>query len=127
MSIDFLLDLERDLERGKDVFGCPAIAKNQWELARTPEELQKTANRVAQQKRLPVNICRLIHISQIIGENMFLVPIKIGDPGPRGEQNVQWATVETQEAAEMMRDVRHGTPPIFRLDVEETIAAPESE
>jgi hypothetical protein len=63
----------------------------------------------------------LISKADAIAGDLFLVPTQIGDPGPRGEPQIQWSTVETKEAAEMMRDVKHGPSPFFGMQVEETV------
>lgn len=121
MSIDFLLDLERDIEGGKDIFACPGLGRNQWVLGRGVPELQKAAKRTADHKKMAVNIVRLISKSDAVAGNMFLVPTRIGDPGSRGEPQIEWSTVETKEAAEMMRDVRFGPSPFFAMQVEEAV------
>jgi hypothetical protein len=64
---------------------------------------------------------RLVSKHEAITGDLFLVPTKIGDPGPRGEAQIEWSTVETKEAAEMMRDVRHGPSPFFAMQVEQKI------
>jgi len=121
MSIDWLLDLERDIDNGKDLYACPGTSRNQWIIKPEVEELQKFAKRSANHKKMPANIVRLMSRHDAISGNMFLVPTKIGDPGPRGEAVVEWSIVETKEAAEMMRDVRHGPSPFFAMDVESTV------
>jgi hypothetical protein len=121
MSIDFLMDLERNIDNGKEVFACPGVSRNQWIIGRPLDELKRSAKRSADHKKLPVNIVRLISKSDAIAGDLFLVPTQIGDPGPRGEPQIQWSTVETKEAAEMMRDVKHGPSPFFGMQVEETV------
>ncbi len=128
MSIDHLHDIERDIDNGKDIFACPGVSRNQWMLSSSIEDLRRHAQRAAQHKKMNVNIVRLISPHDAIAGDLFLVPTKIGQPGPRGEAQVEWSTVETREAAEMMRDVRHGPSPFFGMQVEETIesqSAPE--
>ncbi|MCB0310185.1 MAG: hypothetical protein KDD42_03050 [Bdellovibrionales bacterium] len=125
MSIDFLYDLERDLDAGKDFFAVPGIGRNQWVIARTVDDLRRPAQRTVDHKKISVNIVRLLPVSEAVAGNYFLVPTRIGDPGARGEPNIEWSTVETKEAAEMMRDVRHGPSPFFGMQVEETIEPPE--
>jgi hypothetical protein len=56
----------------------------------------------------------------VAGDN-FLVATRIGDPGARGEPQIEWTVVETKEAAEMMRDVRRGSSPFFAIQDEETV------
>ena len=118
MSIDWLLDLERAVDGGKEVFACPGVGKNQWVIGRSAEELKKIAQRAADQKKMAVNIVRLVPKMDAVAGDLFLIPIKIGDPGPRGEPQIEWKPVETREAGETMRDVRHGPSPIFGMQVE---------
>lgn len=122
MSIDFLMDLERVIDNGKEVYACPGVSRNQWIIGKPLEELRKSAKRTADHKKLPVNIVRLISKGDAIAGDLYLVPTTIGEPGARGEPQIQWSTVETREAAEMMRDVKHGPSPFFGMQVEESVA-----
>jgi len=126
MSIDWLLDLERALEHGKEIFACPGVGRNQWQIGKSTDELRKLAQRAADTKRMSVSIVRLALKQDAIAGDMFLVPTGIEDNGPRGEPNIKWTTVETKEAAEMMRDVKHGPCPFFAMQVEETIESGKS-
>ena len=126
MSIDWLFDLERALENGKVVFACPSVGRNQWVMGKSVEELKRTAQRAADHKKLPVDIVRVISAHDAVAGDLFLVPTDIQDPGHRGEPNIKWSTVETKEAAEMLRDVRKGPSPIFAIQVEETVNPKES-
>lgn len=121
MSIDWLLDLERNIDNGREVFACPGVSRNQWIMGKSVDELRKVAKRSADHKKLPVNVVRLIGKGDAIAGDLFLVPTQIGDPGPRGEPQIQWSTVETKEAAEMMRDVKHGPSPFFGMQIEDTV------
>ena len=121
MSIDWLLDLERDIENGKDIFGAPSPSRNQWVIGKSMDELKKTAKRSADSKKLPVNIIKVISKHDTVAGDMYLVPTTIGEPGPKGEPNISWAIVETKEAAEMMRDVKRGPSPFFGMQVTETV------
>lgn len=121
MSIDFLYDVERDVEAGKDVFACPGMGRNQWVVARKIDELKKIAKRTADQKKISVQIVRLIPKSDAVAGNLFLVPTRIGEPGARGEPQIEWTTIETKEAAETMRDVRFGPSPFFGMQNEEAV------
>ena len=121
MSIDFIFELERSIDSGKEIYACPGIGRNQWLFGKTSDELKKPAQRAADNKKMPVNIVRLINKNEVVAGDLFLVPTQIGDPGPRGEPSVQWSTVETKEASEMMKDVRKGPPPFFGMQVTETI------
>lgn len=125
MSIDWLFDLERDIDHGKEIFACPSLARNQWVIGKPLEELQRMAKRVADHNKLPVNIVRLVGKHEAIAGDLFLVPTNIGDPGARGEPQIQWKTIETKEAAEMMRDVRRGPSPFFGMQVFETVEPAE--
>jgi hypothetical protein len=121
MSIDWLMDLERALENGKDIFACPGVGRNQWQISKSIDDLRKTAQRAADSKKMAVNIVRLGLKQDASAGDLFLVPVAIEDNGPRGEPNIKWSTVETKEAAEMMRDVKHGPCPFFSMQVEETV------
>ena len=127
MSIDWLLDLEREIDNGKVFFGCPSISRNQWTITEDKDELTRIASRSAEHKKMSVNIVRLINKLDAIAGDLYLVPTKIGDPGPRGEATIEWSTVETKEAAEMMRDVRHGPSPFFGMQVEQTVSPASAE
>lgn len=121
MSIDFLLELERMVESGKDIFACPGIGRNQWVTGRSVEELRKIAKRAADSKKMAVNIVKLIPKSEAIAGDLYLVPTQIGEPGSRGEPVIGWSTVETREAADMMKDVRKGPAPFFGMQVQESV------
>ena len=121
MSIDFLFELERAIDGGKELFATPGIARNQWVIGKSPDELRKVAKRTADSRKTGTNIVRLISKSEAIAGDQYLVPTQIGEPGPRGEPVIQWSTVDTKEAAELVKDVRKGPPPYFGMQVEETV------
>jgi hypothetical protein len=121
MSIDWLMELERALENGKDVFACPSVGRSSWQVSKSVDELRKVAQKAADMKKISVNIVRLVPKQDATAGDLFLVPTGIDESGPRGEPNIRWSTVETREAAEMMRDVRHGPCPFFAMQVEEVI------
>jgi hypothetical protein len=121
MSIDWLFDLERAIDNGKTIYGCQTVGRNQWVMGKSVEELRKTAQRAADHKKLAVDIVRIVSPHDAVAGDLFLIPTEIGDPGHRGEPNIKWTTVETKEAAEMMRDVRKGPSPIFAIQKEETL------
>ena len=125
MSIDFLMDLERAIDGGKEVYACPGVARNQWHIEKNVDDLRKFAKRAADNRKRAVSIVRLIPKDDAIAGDLFLVPTRIGDLGARGEPQIQWSTVETKEAAEMMRDVRHGPSPYFGMQSVEEIEAAE--
>ena len=121
MSIDWLNDLERDVDNGKPMYACPGVTRNQWVISEAKEDLIRVAERTANHKKMAVNIVRLISKHDAIAGDLFLVPTKIGEPGPRGEIHIDWSTVETKEASEMMRDVRFGPSPYFGMQVEQSV------
>jgi hypothetical protein len=115
MSIDFLIDLEREIDNGKVIYACQGTGRNQWLISKSIDELRKLAKRAADGRKLGVNIVRLISKHDAVTGDLFLVPITIDEPGNRGEPQIKWSTVETKEAAEMMRDVRRGPSPYFGM------------
>ena len=121
MSIDWLLDLEREISFGKDYFAAPGMGRNQWVIKRSVSELRPVATRAAEHRKLPVSIVRLALPDEVVQGENFLVPVKIGDAGARGEPQIEWSTVETKEAAELMRDLRNGRSPFFAMQIQETI------
>ncbi len=121
MSIDWLLDLERDIDNGKEVLGCSNVGRNQWVIGKPLEELRKVAKRTADMTKIPVNIVRVVSFRDAVAGDLYLVPVEIGEPGVRGEPQVQWKTIETREAAETMRDVRRGPSPYFGMQVVEAV------
>jgi hypothetical protein len=127
MSIDFLYDLEREVDNGKEYYACPNLGRNQWTIAETIEELEKISTRTANHKKIPIKVVRLISKHDAVGGDLYLVPTKIGEPGPRGEPFIEWSVVETKEASEMMRDVRHGPSPFFAMTVEHIVDPVESD
>ena len=122
MSIDWLHDLERAIENGREYYVTQSVGRSNWVVGRSVEELRKNAQRAANHRKLPVAIARLVPKDDTVTGDLFLVPVEIGDPGHRGEPNIRWTTVDTKEAAEMMRDVRHGPSPVFGMQIEETLA-----
>ena len=118
MSIDWLLDLERMVDNGRVFYATPGPGRNQWVIGKTIEDLEPIARRAADSKKIPVNIVRIVSPHDTMAGDLFLVPVEIGEPGNRGEPMVKWSTVDTKEAAEMMRDVRKGPSPIFGMQIE---------
>lgn len=121
MSIDWILELERAIDNGKPMFACPGLSRNQWVISRSIDDLKKVAKRAADTKKMAVNIVQLVSKQDAVAGDLYLVPTTIGDPGPRGEPVIQWSTVETREAADMMRDVKHGPSPFFAMQVQQTV------
>lgn len=127
MSIDWLYELERAVENGKEIYATQSVGRAQWTIGKSKEDLLRAAERTANHRKLPVSIARLVCKDDTIAGDLFLVPIEIGDPGHRGEPNIKWSAVDTKEAAEMMRDVRHGPSPVFGLQIEDTIEPTQRE
>lgn len=121
MSIDYLLDLDREINFGKDYFACPGPGRNQWIISRSMDELRTVAKRAANLKKLAVSVVRLTTPHEAVAGENFLVPVRIEEAGARGEPQIQWSTVETREAAELMRDLRRGGSPYFAMQVQEEI------
>lgn len=121
MSIDYLFEIERALDAGKELYACAGTGRNQYVIAKTIDDLRKTAKRTADTQKMAVVISRLISKSEAVAGDQFLVPVEIGDPGARGEPQVKWKVVDTKDAAEMFKDVRKGPPPFFGMQVEETV------
>jgi hypothetical protein len=121
MSIDFLFELERQIDNGKSIYACPGLSRDQWVMGKGVDELRKTAQRAADSRKMSVQVFRLISKHDAVTGAMYLVPTHIDEPGSRGEPQIKWRQVETKDAAEMMRDVRHGPSPYFAMEVEETV------
>jgi hypothetical protein len=120
MSIDYLEDLERIVDNGKEIFVTPGVQSSEWELSSDLETLRKKAQRTANALKFQVNIYKLINKGDIISDDSFLVVRKILDPSARGEPRFQWGIVDTKEAAEMLRDVSQGPTPYFGATVFES-------
>ena len=125
MSIDYLRDLDRDLMYGKDIYATQGMGRNQWIISQDKGSLKPIAERTAAHKKFPVDIVRLVPSTDAVAGECFLVPVKIGEQGARGEAMIEWASVETREASELMRDLRYGQSPYFGMQVEETIVPKE--
>jgi hypothetical protein len=120
MSIEFLNDLERDIEMGREVWACPGVSPKDWVFSKTgAEPLRKIAQRTANVTKMKVQIGRLGSRYSVSAATM-LVPTHIGDSGLRGEPHVKWSLVESKEAAEVLRDIRFGPSPYFAFEVEES-------
>lgn len=122
MSIDYLFEIERLIDGGKELYACPGSGRNQWVIGKSVDELRKVAKRSADTQKMAVNIVRLIAKSEAVAGDQFLVPVEIGDPGARGEPQLKWKVVDTKDAAEMFKDVRKGPPPFFGMQLEESVA-----
>lgn len=113
MSIDWLFDLERALENGKDHFAVQGTGKNVWIISRNKEDLIDQAKTLADTKGFPITVYKLIPLSDLKVGCFFLVPIKIEESGRWNEPQIQWSLVETKDAAELVRDLTYGTSPYF--------------
>ncbi len=122
MSIDWLYDIEREIDNGKVILACPGVGQNEWVVGRPIEELKKLARRVCDAKKIQINIVRLVPKHDTLTGDLYLVPTKIESPGARGEPQIKWSVVDTREAAEMMKDLRHGPAPFFGMQIEETVS-----
>lgn len=113
MSIDWLYDLEKSLELGREFFACPGFGRNQWVISKDKEALLTQAQAVANQKGIPTSVYKLATKNEVSLGCFFLVPTRIEDAGPRGEPQILWSLVETKDAAELVRDLRFGASPYF--------------
>ncbi len=121
MAIDFLEDLERSLERGKEFFACPSVNTGDWIIAEDVESIKPKAERAAKSKKHELHIYRLASIHTASFQDGFLVVRKFLEPSRDGTPRMQWVLVETKEAGEMMRDVSQGPSPYFAAMIEETV------
>lgn len=121
MTIDWLFDLERDIDNGKEFFACPGSGRNQWIISKNLDEVKKIAKRTANTKKMPANVVRLAAKGDALAGDIFLVPVQIDEPGARNEPQIKWSAVDTREAAEMMRDVRKGPSPFFTMQQIEAV------
>lgn len=120
MSLDYLEDLERSVDNGREIYVCPGVQSSEWSLSEDIEEIRAKAQRTANSRRFQVHIYRLINRMDTVSEDSYLVVRKILEPSPRGEPRFQWAIVDTREAAEMLRDVSQGPTPYFGAAIAET-------
>lgn len=120
MSIDYLEDLARGIDNGKDVFVVPGVQSNEWTLSFDIEPLRKKAQRTANGRKFQVHIYRLVNKMDTVSDDCYLVVRKILEASPTGDPRFQWSIVDTREAAEMMRDVSQGPTPYFGAVIEES-------
>lgn len=121
MSIDWLMDLDREVSNGKAIFACPNVSRGQWAVSYELEDLDSIAKKAATYKKSPVTVYRVISPHDTVIGDLYLCPTEIGGSNTKGEPEIKWSTVDTKEAAEMMRDLRHGSSPIFGIQVEKEI------
>jgi hypothetical protein len=121
MAIDYLEDIERSLERGRELFACPSVNTGDWILSEDIESIKPKAERAAKSKKHELHIYRLASIHTASWQDGFLVVRKFLEPNRDGTPKMQWALVESKEASEMMRDVSQGPSPYFAALIEETV------
>lgn len=120
-GIDWLSELERAVGRGQKVLACRDVNEKNWIIGRPIDDLRNLAKRVADAQKISVPIVALLpHTEAVFGE-YFLVPTKIVDSHDRNAPPISWATVDSKEAAEMMRDVKYGPSPFFSMQTVEVI------
>jgi hypothetical protein len=121
MAIDYLEDIERSLENGRELFACPSVNAGDWILSDDVESIKPKAMRAAKSKKHELHIYRLASIHMASFQDGFLVVRKFLEPNHDGTPKMQWTMVDTKEASEMMRDVSQGPSPYFAAMIEETI------
>ena len=120
MTMDYLSELENEVDSGRPYWACPGQGMNEWYISDDLEDLKKKAQRTANAKKYPATIFKLINKMDTTSGDAYLVVRKILDPGPKGEPHLNWTIVDTREAAELMRDVSQGPTPYFGATQEET-------
>ncbi len=103
------------------VYACPAPGKNKWQFARQAEELRPIAKRTARQLGIPVKIFRVIDSSHDARPETFLIVRRVVGIQKDGEKDIEWALVDTEQAAATLRDVSCGPTPYLPLRTEETL------
>ena len=120
MSLEYLEDLEQQVDAGQDVYVCPGQGSNQWHISSSLGDLRTKAMRAANTKRYPVSVYRLVNKMETLPNDSFLVVRKIlPASGRSAEPIMQWILVDTRDAAEMLRDVSFGPSPYFGATVAE--------
>ena len=127
MSIDYLEDLERAIDNSYEYYMCQGAQASEWTLSTSLDELRKKAQRVADSRKIQVNIYRLVNKFDALSSDSYLCVRKILDPAPKGAPRFQWIIVDTKEAAEMMRDVSQGPSPYYGASVVETFMPHEED
>jgi hypothetical protein len=120
MSIDYLEDVARGIDNGKEFYVVPGVQSNEWTLSEDIESLRKKAQRTADGRKFQVHIYRLVNKMDTVSDDSYLVVRKILEASATGVPKFQWSIVDTREAAEMMRDVSQGPTPYFGAIIEET-------
>jgi len=123
MSSLYLEDVESAVAGGRTFYACPGLTTSEWILSERLDDLRAKALRVANSVKHPVVIYRLLDHSDTTTGDSFLVVVKIIPiAGKPGDSKMQWALVDTKEAAEMMRDVSQGPSPYFGATPEEEVS-----
>ena len=117
MSIDYLAEMEHEVDSGREIYACPGPQGNEWYISSDLEDLRKKAQRSASALKREVQIFKLINKMDTVSGDSYLAVRKILEPGPKGEPKMQWTLVDTREAAEMMRDVSEGPSPYFGTSI----------
>jgi hypothetical protein len=120
MSLDYLEDLTHEVDQGKSLYACPGVHAGEWHISNDLNDLTTKAQRTANSRKFDVQLFRLVNKMDTVSGDSYLVVRKILEPGPRGEPHLQWALVDTREAAEIMRDVSQGPTPYFGATVEKS-------
>jgi hypothetical protein len=121
MSMEYLVELEEDVDKGKMLYACAPHSGTEWHIASSIEEVRKKAQRTANARKMACPIFHIINKMETGEGDSFLVVKKVGEPGPKGEPHVNWTLVDTREAAETLRDVSCGPTPYFGATIEETV------
>ncbi len=120
MALDYLTDLEQDIDNGATIYACPGQTGHEWNISKSLDEMKIKAQRSANIRKYETSVFRLINTGDAGAEDSFLIVRKILEPGPRGEPKLNWTLVDTKEAAELMRDVSQGPTPYFGATKEVT-------
>lgn len=127
LAFEWLIELERAIEKGDQILGCPSVGEKQWAIQKPIDELRAVAKRVADAKKVPVHIYMMLTQNETMVGDVYLVPTRIENtPVQRGNPQIQWSIVETKEAAEMMRDVRFGPSPFYGIQEHEVVEPSEN-
>ena len=121
MSLEYLEELVEKIDNGREYFTCQGQNVHQWHIANSILELRPKAQRAANLKRYPVNIYRMANGMGNTNCDSFLIAKKIVPTGADQQPHIEWAIVDTRQAAETVRDVTYGPSPFFGLVLEETI------
>lgn len=125
MSMEYLEQLEVDINSGLPYYACPGSGANEWFISTDVEKCRQRAQRTANANRFDAIIYRLVNKMDTTTGDAFLAVRKILEVSSRGEPNIRWMLVDTREAAELLRDVSQGPTPYFGLVVDEQCVSTE--